>query len=176
MKAVKWLGGLLAAIVCFVSCDIGVAYTAGTLGYRAGTGNGSGNGFQNGKSLVPVPERTQYRITQDMFFPESDVKVLLNYKDGTTDYILLEDVEISVEESSMSTPEPVVIKEGYAFKTLGPKKVNIKYETVDGPLESHYTVTVYDPNAGGNGNGSNPDDGSSGDKGGGLGWTWAHRP
>ncbi|MDR2476226.1 MAG: hypothetical protein LBD18_00365 [Treponema sp.] len=170
MKAVKWLGGLFAAIVCFVSCDIGVSYTAGTLGYRAGTGDG--NGIQNGKSLVPVPERNQYRITQDIFVPESDVKVLLSYEDGTTDYIPLTDLEIRVYEGLNDLSEPVG-DDGYSFPTLGPKKVGVWYED----LESYYWVTVYDPNAGGNNNGNNPGDGGGGGgTGGGLDWVWSHRP
>jgi hypothetical protein len=164
MKAAKWLGGLLAAVACFVSCDLGISYTAGTLGYRAGTG------IQNGRSLVPVPERDQYRITQDMFFPESDVKVLLIYEDGKANYILLTDLEIRVSEGLEEWSDPVG-DAGYSFPTLGHKKVGIWYED----LESYYWVTVYDQNAGGNNNGNNPDDGGGG-TGSGLDWIWAHRP
>jgi hypothetical protein len=167
---ISYLGVILAALILFASCDVGVAYTVGTLGYQAG--NGSIPGL--GKSLVTVPKNDQYRITQDMFFPEEDLIVVLIEEDGTAKYIGVDQTEIFVYEnyiarSSESDSERVSLDEGYAFKTLGQKRVKVEYQGI----EQVYVVTVYDPNAQ-TGNPSDP--GGGGSDGGGMGWIWSHKP
>lgn len=164
---ISYLGALLAALTVFVSCDFGVAYTVGTLGYRTGH---SPTGV---KSLTPVPLQDQYDFTLEYFQPEADLIVLLNYEDGKTEKISLDKVDINVYEGSgiLTPPNPVDKDQGYTFQSLGRKRIEVIYDDNE---PAYYHVLVYDPNASGNGS-TDPGSGG-GTEGGGMGWTWSHRP
>jgi hypothetical protein len=83
-------------------------------------------------SLIPVPVHREYHEASTFAKTEDHLSVFAVYTNGSTQKLSLDNIEIMLEQTLITSDEP------HTFKSPGEKELTLSY----GPLNTQYTIIV----------------------------------